>query len=364
MKNHWTEITRFSLRMVLVPVLAACFSSAAIADGEIKGSVRNHTRGRASPGDEVILLRLDPGAQEEASTITDVQGTFAFKVQHPGQSYLVRVVHQNVSYDRQASAGDSLSIQVFDTAPQVRGITGTIEILRAGTSGNRLHVSDMIEVTNQSHPPVTLGGGSTFEVYVPANAKIDSVLAAGPDKISVMLSATPVSGEPGHYAVNFPLRPGATKFAFNYDLPYPGHAVFRTKLAYPMQQFAVMLPSTMKFSSPSSSFQILDTGDTNYRVHVATQLKAGQGLAFEVSGEGALPSLAAQAKSLSPAQSRTVANPPVPASLPANLRSAAIPASSLQHTRTSSQRLALALTAALFAASVVLVWRVRRIRRI
>src|SRR5690349_3281166 len=114
-------------------------------------------------------------------------------------------------------------------ANDLSGIHGSIEIIRVGTKGNLLHVSDMVEVINDSRPPLTQAGDRTFEAYLPAQARIDSVLAAGPDKVSVLISAAPIAGEPGHFKVNFPLRPGATKFAFNYDLPYQGHAAFRTR---------------------------------------------------------------------------------------------------------------------------------------
>ena len=144
---------------------------------------------------------------------------------------------------------------------------------------------------------MTQAGERTFEVYLPANAKIDSVLAAGPGKIGVIISVVPVPGEPGHYAVSFPLRPGATKFAFNYDLPYDGHAVFQTRRAYPLQQMAVMIPLTRKFSSRSPPFEVLATGNSNYQVQAAKQLEAGEGPGFEVSGTGALPPLEDQAKS-------------------------------------------------------------------
>lgn len=166
---------------------------------------------------------------------------------------------------------------MFDAATHVRGITGTIEILRTGTNGKLLHVSDMVEINNASSPPLTQVGERTFEVYLPANAKIDSVLAAGPVKIGVMISPVPVPGEPGHYTVNFPLRPGTTKFAFNYDLPYRGHAAFQTRLAYPLQRLAVMIPPTMKFSSRTPAFGILTTGNSRYQVRAANQLKAGKG---------------------------------------------------------------------------------------
>jgi len=287
--------------------LLVCLSTAARGANNITGSVRNQSRGEPAAGDEVILARLDAGMQEEARAKTDSQGAFTLNVQYPDKPHLVRVFHQGVSYDQQASAGQALTIQVFDAATYVVGITGTIEILRTGTVGNLLHVSDMVEIKNESSPPLTQAGERTFEVYLPASAKIDSVLAAGPEKMSMMISAPTmkfsssspafkilatgnsryqvhaasrvkagvgpefevsgtgalpslgdqaesqarsqspavptalVPGQPGHYTVNFPLRPGATKFAFNYDLPYDGHVAFHPKFAFPVQRLAVMI---------------------------------------------------------------------------------------------------------------------------
>ena len=163
----------------------------------------------------------------------------------------------------------------------------------------------------------TPGPGGFTIMFLPASAKIDSVLAAGPrsnlqavhEKIGLMIPALPVSGEPGHYTVNFPLRPGATKFAFNYDVRYPGHATFHDRHEYGVQQFAVMIPPTMYFSS-GSRFQKLPTGDNDYQVHAAIELRAGPGPAFAVSGNGPLPSL--QAKNQAPRQDPVLSPANVP----------------------------------------------------
>jgi hypothetical protein len=291
--------------------LSARSSAEELGGAITRGSVQNVTRGQPAAGDQVFLVRLDQAfdrgreAEAEAQTQTDAQGMFVFQIRSADKPYLVRVVHQGVTYDQKASAGDNLSISVFDAAPKVPAITGSVEILRVGThvatNLKLLHVSDMYEIRNESSPPMTQAAASTFDVYLPANAEIDSVLAAGPspnqdaahEKISLMISAFPVAGEPGHYTVKFPLRPGATRFAFNYDVPYQGRATLQTKREYGVQQFAVMIPSSMRFSSPSSAFQRLPTGDDEYRVHAVMRLKAGDGPAFEVSGNGPLPSLPA-----------------------------------------------------------------------
>ncbi|MFY9905463.1 MAG: hypothetical protein WBD45_24445 [Terriglobales bacterium] len=304
--------------MILGVVFIAVCSVAASAADSITGVVRNQTRGQVAAGAEVILFRLiepsvdtqslQPSMQEEARTHTDSQGHFTFDVKYPNQPHLVRVVYRGVNYDQQASVGETISIEVFDAVSRVQGVTGSIEIIRIGAQGNHLHVSDMIEIRNDSNPPLTQAGNSTFETYLPAHAELDSALAAGPGRIASLISATPVPGDPGHYAVNFPLQPGATKFAFNYNLPYAGHAAFRTKNVYPLQQLAVMIPATMKFTSRSAAFQILRTGNDRYQVEAANLVRAGEGPAFEISGIGPLPALQAQSPAKAP-----VPVPPAPA---------------------------------------------------
>jgi hypothetical protein len=307
----WTMVVDLSL-------IASC-SAIALAGNTITGVARNQTRGQVAAGDEVILLRLDMsrldqagldqarpnhGMQEEARTTTDSRGSFTLAVRFPHKAHLLRVVHQGVNYDHQVSAGDVVTIDVFDAAAKVQGVAGTIEIIRTGTNGNLLHVSDMVEIRNDSNPPLTQAGERTFEVYLPAHAKIDSVLAAGPGNIGLMISATPVPGEPGHYSVNFPLRPGPTKFAFNYDLAYDGQATFRTKNVYPVQQLVVMIPATMKFTSSSTAFQVLPGANNSYQVEAANQVKVGEGPEFEISGVGAVPALRTQSPTKAPVAAR------------------------------------------------------------
>jgi hypothetical protein len=215
---------------------------------------------------------------------------------------------------------------VFDAASRVEGISGTIEIIRAGTVGNQLHVSDMIEIQNRSTPPLTQAGEHSFDVYLPPHARISSVLAAGPGNVAMIIPATP-RDDSGHYSVSFPLQPGATKFAFNYDTPYDGRAAFHLRHAYALQQVAVMIPPTMQFSSASTAFKTLETGNRNYHVRAIAQLKAGPGPEFEISGSGSLPPVRpganAETQPMTAAPVPPVQNSPAPgvSSPPASVQS-------------------------------------------
>ncbi len=350
--------------ILCVGLIAGCFAAARGTD-TINGVVRNQTRGGLAIGDEVVLLGLDQGMQEEARTKADSQGLFTLKVRYPDKLHLVRVVHEGVNYDQQASAGDAVSIDVFDAAVKVEGVTGSTEIIRTGTNGKLLHISDLVEIKNNSRPPLTQAGERTFEVYLPAQAKIDSVLAAGPGKIGVVISAAPVPSEPGHYTVNFPLRPGATRFAFNYDLSYDGRTTFRTWSAYPLQQLVVMIPPTMKFTSRSPAFQVLPTGDNKYQVEAVNHVKLGEGPGFEISGVGTLPALQVQ----SPLKPPVVALPAGAISAPGHSpaqglganASAALPSSGLSSPSSRTDWWVLAGVVLVLGASGFWLWQQERL---
>jgi hypothetical protein len=299
-------------------VLVLCPAHLFAAD-TITGAVRNGTSGQPAAGDEVVLLDLKRSPHEEARAKTDSQGGFTLSLPDAGRPHLIRVLHEGVNYDRMVSAGGAISMEVFDASAHAEGITGGIEIIRAGTLGagtqeNSLHVSDMIEIKNESSPPVTRRGEKTFEVYLPGDATLESVLAAGPENIPASIAATAVRGEPGHFSVNFPLRPGSTKFAFNYDLSYSGQARFRARNMYPLEQLAVMIPPTMRFTSRTAAFRVLPLGNQRYHVEAAERVKAESGLEFEVSGVGALPEI--------PAQNHSSPSPPAGAGDPAEQENA------------------------------------------
>jgi hypothetical protein len=108
----------------------------------------------------------------------------------------------------------------------------------------------------------------------------------GPAGMPVASSPMP-TGEKGHYAFVFPVRPGETRFQISYTLPYNGSYKFTPQLALATQNFAIMVPKTMKFDG-GAPFQASDI-DANAQTFLAKDLKPSQPLSFTVSGEGVMP---------------------------------------------------------------------------
>src|SRR5579864_7558920 len=122
------------IKSALLFICCSCALSAFAAD-DIQGTVRNQTSGKAAAGDQVILLRLQNGMEEEAKTRVDAAGAFSLPLSAADVPHIVRVVHQGVNYDQTASGNGPLNIAVFDAVPHIRGLQGTLGIAQVESDG-------------------------------------------------------------------------------------------------------------------------------------------------------------------------------------------------------------------------------------
>ena len=338
---------------LLLLFCCSCALSASAAD-TIQGSVRNRTTGEAAAGDEVILLRLQNGMEEESRTRTDAQGAFSLRRSATDVPHIVRVLHQGVNYDQTVSGNGPMEIAVFNAVPRIADLQGSLGIAQVESDGQMLKVTEMYSISNDTVPPVTQAGPRNFEISIAPKATLDSLVVKRGGGVWVNLAPTPIKGQQGRYASDFPIRPGDTLFKLVYHLSYAGPTRLRVKVPYPIRNFAVMHPPSMVFK-PASAQAFTSPGMAQgLRVEQAVSKPVVRVVPeFEVSGTG----LAAQAQAQS-------ASPPLPTS--------AAPASSKADTPASAtlpvvpgrpeDRVWILLSgiAALLTAIAYAVWRKRK----
>jgi hypothetical protein len=285
---------------ILAALLVLFVSTSAFAASTITGKVANGTSGKPAAGDEVILLKLAEGMQEQARTKTDAQGRFQFSVDASDVPHLIRVIHQKVNYHRPAPPGTtSVDVQVFDAASKLEGISATVDLMRMQAQSGSLQVTELFALKNNSEPPRTLMGDRTFQISLPEDSQIDSAVAAGPGGMPV--NSAPASLGKGQYAFVFPLRPGETRFQVNYHLPYSGEAEFKPRLAYKAETFAIMLPKSMQFTAAvPGTFNLADEQDGTV-VQIAKNVGPGAVAGFRVKGTGTIPEATASGEATSTA---------------------------------------------------------------
>jgi hypothetical protein len=253
----------------------------------IAGTVHNQTTKAPAAGDEVVLLRLGNGMEEEGRTKTDAQGAFTLTGKTVKAQYVLRVLHQGVNYDQTVIGTGPLEINVFDAVPRLNGLSGSIGMAQMESDGKTLNVTEMYAIINASNPPVTQAGERNFEFSLPENAIFDAAqVRRAEGTVWVNTPPVPAPGRPHHYALNFPIRPGATLFKFSYHLPYSAHTRFNMRLPYPIQKFAVMHPPSISFKALQKG-AFLDAGSANgLRVEKVAREPSVEVPPFEVSGAG------------------------------------------------------------------------------
>jgi hypothetical protein len=264
------------------------FMPATIVAQSISGTVRNGTTGQPSSGDQVIVMPLRDGMEQESQSITDSRGGFSVALKSPSSAHLLRVIHAGVNYDQAIKDSSPLSVTVFDSALRVADVHGRLGMAQVEAEGNRLKVTEMYSIVNPSSPPVTQTGPRNFEFKVPVEAKIEFLQVRRPQSVWVNVNSTASKSEPGKYAVDFPIRPGDTLFKFVYYLPYSGSAKLQFRPAYPVETFAVAHPPQMHFKAAKAAFTKLGTAQGLSMEQVAAKGMLREIPAFQVSGMGAV----------------------------------------------------------------------------
>ena len=281
----------------------------------ITGVVTNKTTGKVSAGDEVVLLKLAQGMQELTRTKTDGRGRFSLKVPEEGAGVLpmLRVTHDGANYFHAVPPGTtSVEVEVYTGAEQVEGVVLSEDVMQIQTEpGNAsLRVVEHFLVKNESSPAKTLFSEHPFELNLPAGATVEGGAAKGPGAQSMAVQAPLVPlGEPNHYTIVFPIRPGETEFHIWYHVPYKDSFTFHPRPVVATDNLAIMMPKSMSFKPGAGTPFTAVTEDVGGQAQafVAHNAQPSEPLEFTVTGAGQLPRDTAGAQGGAGAQASTAA---------------------------------------------------------
>jgi hypothetical protein len=266
----------------------------ALAQGRtLTGIVTNGTTHKPSAGDDVILIKLGQGMEEETRTKTDAHGEFNLNVADGNAMHLVRVRHDNVNYHEPVQPGTAnLQITVYKAVPKVPGLRllDQSEVYQA--SGSQLQVIELIRVSNTANPPVTQ---PSLDIYLPEGANLRLSQAATEGGMPVKVTVAPKKDEKNKYTILHPIRPGTTQLELVYTMPYSGSISLQPKLTMTADRFYVVTSKGMRFSAGAGvPFHAADQWPVDptiagVDVHEAESLTPEKQVSFEVSGAGLLP---------------------------------------------------------------------------
>ena len=218
---HRDHVKRGKLPTIAFAFLCLCGGSAFAA---IDGTVMNASVGKPQPSMGVNLIQPGQnGMQKLGSTTSDAEGKFRFdQATQPGP-VLLQVVYKGIDYNHLLTPGSpttGVELDIYDsTANPAAKVTRDMILLEPSATG--LSVSETVLYHNATKTTYRDAANGTFRFYVPkaAAGKI-SVNAAGPEGMPLAQTAEKTR-EPDVYKVNFPVKPGETRFDITYMLPDP-----------------------------------------------------------------------------------------------------------------------------------------------
>lgn len=267
------------------------FGSLAYA-ATITGSVTNKTNGKPSANDTVVLVDVQGGMADAATTTTDAHGHYS--LESPGSgAYLIRVNHQGCNYFIAAPPGGSPGdVAVYDVAATLDGVAIDADMILPEAAGGMVRVQERYLVRNTSLPPRAQFSSNTFEFMLPVNAVIDGASATRPGGMATNTRPVPLA-QKNHYTINVPIQPDQgekeTLFEVQYHLSYDGKLKFTPHLHMPTDNLVVYLPKGMTFGGvKGAEFQPAQE-DPRVQTFVAKNIHPDQEVEFTVSGEGQMP---------------------------------------------------------------------------
>ncbi|HWB84318.1 MAG TPA: carboxypeptidase-like regulatory domain-containing protein [Bryobacteraceae bacterium] len=225
-------------------ILLACCAPAFAA---VSGTVIDRTTGKPVAGVSVELMKFGQGGMTPAASAkTDAKGSFAIDADVQGPQ-MVRTTIDGVAYNKMVppgtpSTGIVLDVYQVSKRPGPAKVTKHMILFQPNGSGqmviNETYIYENTGKTTWNDPD-----GGTLHYFMPTNATGQADVSA----TSAGSVAVPEFGEktsrPDIFKVDFPVKPGETRFDLNYTVPYTMGQEYAGKIATKDEMTYLIVPN-------------------------------------------------------------------------------------------------------------------------
>ncbi len=223
------------------PVILCC----APAMAAISGTVVNGTTGKPEPGITVSTVRMtqrgpEPGPEVKA----DAQGKFSINEQPQGPM-LIRATIDGVTYNRVLPPGqptDGVTLSIYNASREKGSAKVSKHMIFFEPSGKDLTVVETYIYANNGKTAWNDPNNGTLHFYMPPGAEKVQLNGTAPGGMALQEIPEKI-GRGDTYKVNFPVRPGETRFDLNYQVPYTEGTPYKGKIATDDENTYLIVPS-------------------------------------------------------------------------------------------------------------------------
>ncbi len=270
----FSDVRGCALGVVALALLASLPALAAV-----DGKVIDKTTGQPAAGVTIRLTTVGEGGMKPlARTETGKDGSFSFDV--PGEGMLLLHANwQGVQYTQNlppTTPKTGIEVAVYDVKAKVAEAKQAQHIVFLESDGQNLIATEMIIYTNDSLTSLYDPKRAPARFYLPPGVKLESVKShvTGPGGMPFERDLT-ATGEKGIYAIDYPVKPGESRFEISYPAPKP--AEFAGRILEPGVVARLVVPSGMEASGealqsvgkePQSGASIYDLKKPEFQVAV------------------------------------------------------------------------------------------------
>jgi hypothetical protein len=275
--------------------LALCLLlSIAPAFAAVDGTIVNGTTGKPEAGTLVMLIQpTQAGMQTLGTTKTDAQGKFSFDNNAAQGPRLIQAIYQGVQYNKMIPPGmpsNGVEIPVFASTNKAGTAKETQHFIVLQPGDKELNVSEgLLYVGDPSltyYDPVN----GSVRFYVPPEAKGPIAVTVNPAGGMPIQRPALKTKDPNIYKIDYPVRPGETRFDLNYTVPTTNPMIFTDKEIHPEAASNLVVPNGVTAKSddlelagtePKTKASIYRIKNASFKVEVN-----GTGLLDQSEGSG------------------------------------------------------------------------------
>jgi len=274
-KGHGMKIAALVL-LAAAPIFAA-----------VDGTIVNGTTGKPEPDTVVMLIQpTQSGMQTLGTTKSDAQGKFSFDNNDASGPRLIQAIFQGVQYNKMVPPGmpsTGVEIPVFASSNKAGTAKETQHFIVLQPGEKEMTVSEGLLYVGDPNVTYYDPVKGSVRFYVPPEAKGPISVTVNPAGGMPIPRPALKTEVPNIYKIDYPVRPGETRFDLNYTVPTTSPMIFTDQLLHADAASNLVVPSGVTAKSDD-----LELAGTEPKTQASIYRIKSASFKVEVDGTGAL----------------------------------------------------------------------------
>ena len=205
----------------VLPLLTATLFLTLPLHAQISGVIINRTTGQPQSNTHVGITRMtSEGPKDGAQSQTGPDGKFSFPDSVQGPT-LVRATWDGVTYNKVLPPGSpstNLTVDVYQSSKSPGAAKVSKHMILFEPGNGQMSVNETILYQNDSTTSWNDPTAGTLRFYMPPGSSRLQIDGTAPGGMAI--PAPTSKAAPNVYKVDFPIKPGETRFNLSYSFPY------------------------------------------------------------------------------------------------------------------------------------------------